>query len=102
MTLCLSGAGGPNKSARIKQEQNHASGPPRDSALRVAVQTFNSFFIWIMGAREKKGQIGGMSVLLSWGTEVESVLVKEGVPNCPAGPNPGRIVLGDMWPAGIL
>lgn len=28
------------------------------------------------------------------------MLVEEGRPNCPAGPNPGRIVLGDMWPAG--
>lgn len=102
MTLACLGPGGPNKSARIKQEQNHAWGPLRDSAFRVAMQTFNSFFIWIMGAWEKKGQIGGMSVLPSWGTGVESVLVKEGVPNCPAGPNPGRIVLGDMWPAGIL
>lgn len=47
-----------------------------------------------------RSEIGGIAVRLSWGTGEESVLVEEGRPNCPAGPNPGRIVLGDMWPAG--
>lgn len=49
-----------------------------------------------------RSEIGGIAVRLSWGTGEESVLVEEGRPKCPAGPNPGRIVLGDMWPAGIL
>lgn len=91
----LSGVEGPNKSARISRSKT------TPGALCV-MRMFNSLFIWIMASWGKKGRKLEEWLSFSPGAPEESVLVEEGMPNCPAGPNPGHSVLGDMWPVGIL